>query len=56
MPIEIRDGYRAPVGDNASMFVSKVGSIVRSMCELHHDCWTVVPPEQKDKASEHIQV
>jgi hypothetical protein len=38
VPIEIRDGYRAPVGDNASMFVSKVGEIVRCMCELHHDC------------------
>lgn len=35
---EIPDGYRAPVGDNASMFVSKVGAIVRCMCELHHDC------------------
>jgi hypothetical protein len=56
MPIEIRDGHRAPVGDNASMFVSKVGAIVRNMCELHHDCWTVVPPEQNDKASEDIQV
>jgi hypothetical protein len=53
--IEIPDGYRA-VGDNASIFVSKVGAIVRCMCELHHDCWTVVPPDQMDTASEHIQV
>jgi hypothetical protein len=56
MPIEICDGYQALLEDNASMFVSKVSAIVRCMCELHHDCWTVVPPEQKDKASEHIQV
>jgi hypothetical protein len=56
MPIEICDGYQAPVGNNASMFVSKVGEIIRCMCELHHDCWTVVPFEQKDNAAEHIQV
>jgi len=38
MPIKIRDGYRAHVDNNASMFVSKVGEIVRCMYELHYDC------------------
>jgi hypothetical protein len=48
MPIEIPKGHQAPVGDNASMFISKVDAIVRCMCELHHDWLTMVPPEQKD--------
>jgi hypothetical protein len=54
IPIEICDGHRTPVGESASTFSLKIGEIVRCMCKLHHDCWTVVPDEQKDKATEHI--
>jgi hypothetical protein len=46
IPIEICDSHQTPVDENASMFSLKIGEIVRSMCELHHDCWTVVLDEK----------
>jgi hypothetical protein len=35
--LNIPNRHRAPIGENATWFASKIGEIVRNMCELHHD-------------------
>jgi hypothetical protein len=54
--LNIPHNHRAPVGDNASWFASKVGEIVRNMCELHHDEWSSVPADEKARLLCHIRV
>ena len=46
----------APIGKNAAWFASKIGEIVRTMCELHHNEWKKVPAEEKAKLLCHAQV
>lgn len=54
--LDIPARHRTPVGENASLFATKIGELVRNMCELHHDCWTEVPVDVKDALVNHFNV
>ena len=54
--LNIPNRHRAPVGENASWFASKIGEIIRNMCELHHGEWKKVPAEENGKLLFHVQV
>jgi hypothetical protein len=45
--LNIPNRHRAPIGKNCSWFASKIGELLRNMCELHHDEWKKVPVQEK---------
>ncbi|XP_059452041.1 uncharacterized protein LOC132182730 isoform X2 [Corylus avellana] len=53
--LNIPNKHRAPIGENAAWFASKIGELVRNMCELHHDEWKKVPTAQKSKLLYHVK-
>lgn len=54
--IQIQDGARLPVGENAISWPRKISEVLNHHCDLHHENWTSVPAGMKQMLENHIKV